>query len=55
MFVHIPKNLFSVLAVAVFCLILSRPILGSVRVVHNNDDIGPMLQRCYPGSRKGHD
>ena len=30
-------------------------LLGSVRVVHNNDDIGPMLQRCYPGSRKGHD
>ena len=29
MFVHIPKNLFSVvLAVAVFCLILSRPSWG---------------------------
>jgi len=30
-------------------------LLGSVRGMHNNDDIGPMLQRCYPGSRKGHD
>ena len=28
MFVHIPKNFFSVLAVAVFCLILSRPTWG---------------------------